>query len=210
MSSLSALLPHTILSFLLMALLVEVTPGPNMTYLALVAMRHGRRAGFATVAGVASGLAVIGLAASYGVAQIIQASPVLFETLRWCGVVYMAYLAYEGWTGGPAESGDAGPDHHGRFFVRGFITNALNPKAALFYISILPTFVEPGPLATGQALVLTGAYVLVATGVHMAIVALAGSFTAFLTRPDRERATRRVLSLLLAGVALWFAWSAFE
>ena len=65
---------ETLASFLLTSLLIELTPGPNMTYLALVTARDGRRAGLATVAGVALGLAVVGAIAASGVASLIQAS----------------------------------------------------------------------------------------------------------------------------------------
>ncbi|MEA3533363.1 LysE family translocator [Rhizobium sp. CC-YZS058] len=197
-------LPDRFLPFLLAAFLLEVTPGPNMTYLALIAARHGRRSGFSTVAGVALGLGVIGLAAAYGVARLVAASAVLQAVLHAGGVLFMLFLAWEGWTGRGEE---AGPSGEGRFLRRGFITNLLNPKAALFFVSILPTFVMPGPSAARDALVLTLTYVGVATGVHAAIVLLAGSFTRFMNQPKREQATRRALSLLLVGVAVWMAWS---
>ena len=79
METLSVALP-TLLSFALASTLIELTPGPNMTYLALVSASEGRRVGFATVARIALGLAVIGLAAALGVAELINASPLAYET----------------------------------------------------------------------------------------------------------------------------------
>jgi threonine/homoserine/homoserine lactone efflux protein len=73
------ILPSTLASFLLTSFLIEITPGPNMTYLALVSASDGRRAGFATVLGVASGLAVVGAIAAIGVAELIQASTLLYD-----------------------------------------------------------------------------------------------------------------------------------
>jgi threonine/homoserine/homoserine lactone efflux protein len=196
----------TLLSFALASFLIELTPGPNMTYLALVSASEGRRAGFATVAGVALGLGLIGLAAAFGVAQLISASPIAYEALRWAGVAFLLYLAWDGWRGG----GDVVAAKDGterRYFMRGLVTNILNPKAAVFYVAVLPTFVDAKLPALAQTVVLTLVYVAVATTVHAAIVTLAGALEPLLNDPRRERIARRTLSVLLALVALWFGWS---
>src|SRR5690606_1636627 len=95
----------------------------------------------------------------------------------------------------------------GRYFTRSLVTNILNPKAAVFYIAVLPTFLDPARPALPQTLALTTVYVGVATIVHAAIVVLAGTLEPVLNDPRRERIARRVLSALLALVALWFGWS---
>ncbi|MEQ1951216.1 LysE family translocator [Mesorhizobium sp. CN2-181] len=195
----------TLLSFTLASLLIELTPGPNMTYLALVAASDGRRAGFATVAGVALGLGIVGLVAAFGVAEIIHNSTLLYEGLRWAGVLFLLYLAWEGWTTG-TDVAAAGQDR-GRYFRRGLMTNLLNPKAAVFYVAVLPTFIDATRPVLPQTLTLTAVYVAVATFVHAAIVLLAGALEPFLNDPRRERMARRVLSALLAAVAIWFGWS---
>nr|WP_246730178.1 LysE family translocator [Nitratireductor mangrovi] len=199
--SLSALL-----SFALASLLMELTPGPNMTYLAIVSAGEGRRAGFATVAGIALGLAVVGTIAAFGVAELIQASPLLYEGLRWAGIAFLLYLAWEGWrgTGDVVASADG---HQSRYFYRGLITNLLNPKAALFYVTVLPTFVDASRPVAEQTLALTAVFVGVATVVHAVIVVLAGTLEPTLNDPRREKMARRGLSLLLAAVAIWFGFS---
>lgn len=176
-----------------------------MTYLALVAAQDGRRTGFATVAGIALGLAVVGAIAGFGVAELIQASSLAYETLRWAGVLFLLYLAWEGWT---AETDAVSTTVNGeRYFLRGLLTNLLNPKAAVFYVAVLPTFVEAGKPVLWQTTVLTVIYVAIATAVHLAIVGLAGMLEPLLNDPTRERIARRILSALLALVALWFAWT---
>ncbi len=196
----------TLLSFALASLLIELTPGPNMTYLALVSASNGRRAGFATVAGVALGLATVGLIAAIGVAELIQASDVLYEGLRWAGVAFLLYLAWEGWTSGGDVVASTGASA-GRYFRRGLITNVLNPKAAVFYVAVLPTFIEPDKALLPQTITLSAIYVAVATIIHALIVVLAGALEPVLNDRRRERIARRTLSALLAAVALWFAWS---
>lgn len=196
-------------SFLLTSFLIELTPGPNMTYLALVSANDGCKAGFATVFGVALGLAIIGLIAAFGVAEAIQASPLLYQMLRWAGVLFLLYLAWEGWTQGTDVVAQAETD--GRtHFVRGLVTNLLNPKAATFYVAVLPTFIAEGRPALPQTITLTLAYVAVATLVHAASVTLAGTLEPFINDPKRERLARRILSALLALVAIWFAWTTAE
>lgn len=196
----------TLLSFAFASLIIELTPGPNMTYLALVSASQGRRAGFATVAGIALGLGVIGLAAAFGVAQLIAASQLAYEVLRWGGVAFLLYLAWDGWRGS-AETVSTAEEEDRKFFTRGLVTNLLNPKAAVFYVAVLPRFVDAAQPILAQTVTLTLAFVAVATMVHAGIVALAGAATPFLTDPRRERIMRRILSALLALVALWFAWS---
>lgn len=197
----------TLLSFAFTSLLIELTPGPNMTYLALVSASDGRKAGFATVAGVALGLTIIGLLAAFGVAELVQASRLAYEGLRWAGVLFLLYLAWDGWreSVGPA----AAPEHDGlvRYFARGLVTNLLNPKAAVFYIAMLPTFVDATRAPLPQTISLSFVYVAVATIIHALIVVLAGALAPLLNDPHREKVARRALSALLALVAVWFAWS---
>ncbi|KQU63964.1 lysine transporter LysE [Aminobacter sp. DSM 101952] len=196
----------TLASFALTSLIIELTPGPNMTYLALVSAGEGRRAGFATVAGIALGLAVVGVVAGLGVTELIHTSNLLYEGLRWSGVLFLLYLAYEGWRGpgdAAAESGDPGR----RYFTRGLVTNLLNPKAAVFYVAVLPTFIVAERPVLAQTLTLTAIYVAVATVIHCLIVVLASQLEPLLNNPKVEKVARQALSALLAGVAIWFAFS---
>ncbi len=206
MSELLPLPAGTFLSFMVASLLIELTPGPNMTYLALVSASNGRRVGFATVAGIALGLAIIGAIAAFGVAELIQASRLLYEGLRWAGVLFLLYLAWEGWTA-QTEAVSADGEADGRYFARGLFTNLLNPKAAIFYIAVLPTFVDDSRPVLAQTVLLTAIYVAIATIIHAVIVVLAGTLEPFLNDARRERISRRLLSAMLAVVALWFAWS---
>ena len=204
MSDLPAFLSTSLLPFAITSALIEITPGPNMTWLAVISAVEGRRSGFAAVAGVALGLSVIGIAGALGAAALIDSTPMLYEILRWAGVLFLLYLAIEGWMAASTrEEGGAGTMRG--YFLRGLLTNLLNPKALLFYVAVLPAFVAPGPDVRVQTLTLTAVYVLIATAIHGLIVLLAGSLEPVLNDPRRERRVRRVLSALLAGVAVWFA-----
>jgi threonine/homoserine/homoserine lactone efflux protein len=188
--------------FLMAALISEITPGPNMGYLAILAASRGRRVGLAAVAGVALGLALNGLAAALGVAALVIASPGAFAILRWAGAIFLIYLAWDAWRTPVAriDSDTAMPSSFGR----GLMTNLLNPKAALFYVAVLPRFIDPLQASLPQSLALTALHVLIATVVHAAIVIFAAQSRRLFADPAREQRVRRALALLLAGMAVWF------
>lgn len=195
--------PTGLLAFALTSFLIELTPGPNMAYLALVAATEGRRQGYAAVAGVALGLAVLGLAAALGLAAVIEGSPFAYQLLRWLGVGYLLWLAWEAWQGAEkAEgSGETGVSL-ARYFQRGLVTNLLNPKAALFFVAVLPGFLPLAP-GLGDTLTLSAVYVIVATLVHGGLVAVAGAAQVWLGDPRRAGQVRRAMALALVGVAIW-------
>jgi threonine/homoserine/homoserine lactone efflux protein len=201
-----------LLTFLLAVLLLELTPGPNMAYLATLALSRGRAAGLIATAGVAFGLAVHAVVAGLGAGLLVQQYPLLYDVLRWIGVGYLLYLAWEGWRAEQEISAErtdfalvAGP-----LFLRGFLSNVFNPKSILFFVSVLPTFLGTGPGAPSlptQMAVFGILYVGIATAVHGTIVVLATQLRPWLVEGPGQQAVRRILSVILALVAIWLAWS---
>ncbi|MDX2258227.1 MAG: LysE family translocator [Hyphomicrobiaceae bacterium] len=192
-------------AFAITCLVIELTPGPNMAYLALLSASKGRRAGFAAVVGIALGLLIVGVAAALGVATLIANSPALYQALRWGGIVYLLWLAYEGFRGdeetSPGTAKAAAPDT--TYFVRGLVTNLLNPKAGLFFVAVLPTFLNEANGLIAQAVTLSLVYVAIATIIHSIIVVLADAARPWLEDERRSAFVRRALSLLLVGIAVW-------
>jgi threonine/homoserine/homoserine lactone efflux protein len=180
-----------------------------MGYLAVLSADKGRRAGFAATAGVALGLLVVGIAAAMGLAAAIDGSRLLYETLRWGGALYLMFLAWEAWQGSEdsPHAGSTVIDHDFRFFLRGLITNLLNPKAALFYVAVLPTFIDPSRSVARQALTLAAIYVCIATLIHLSIVLLAGSAKPWLENGSRSRPVRRIMAFLLVFIAVWMLFA---
>lgn len=202
------ILPLTVLlPFVTACVIIESTPGPNMAYLAIVSLHDGRKAGYAVTAGVALGLLIIGMACALGVGALIARSEVMYQVLRVAGVGYLFWLAWDGWR---AENEVNATESDGRieqarYFRRGLITNLLNPKAVLFYVAILPSFIVPtGPVLT-QVVLLTVVFVIIATAIHALIVTLASTLRPYIESPESRQTVRRILSVLLAGVAVWFA-----
>ena len=193
-----------LLSYVITCIAIELTPGPNMAYLALLSAERGRMAGLPAVAGVALGLALLGALAAFGVGELIVGQPWLYEGLRWGGIAYLIYLAYDAWADGqrPVEALD--PTQLGRqSFRRGLINNLLNPKAALFYITVMPNFVVAGTSPLGQTILLGAIYVAVATAIHAGVVLLASAVQPLLTQAGSRRIMGGLFAALLLAVALW-------
>jgi threonine/homoserine/homoserine lactone efflux protein len=193
-----------VLEFLAASLLIELTPGPNMAWLALLGASRGRLAALAAVAGVALGLSVAGTAAALGVSTLIGTTPWLFQGLRWAGSLYLLYLAWDSWRDSTAPLNTKFEEPLLRYFSQGLLSNMLNPKAYLVFAAVLPQFVDPAQPLLAQLATLTALYVGVATAVHAAIALLAGSFTRFFVDPVWSRRLGRIFSVLLAAVAVWF------
>lgn len=201
-------MPSEILfQFLLVCLIIEATPGPNMGTLALLSLEGGRRAGMMMVAGIATGLALLGLFAAFGMASLLAAYPLLYQWLRWLGIAYLLWIAWSSWRGeaeaSPSRLSRAGENF--RYVRHGLILNLLNPKAAIFYVSVLPGFINTQQPALSQTLILTAISVMVATAAHSLIVLFASRFA---PKPDghtSRQKLRRIFAVLLALVALWIA-----
>jgi threonine/homoserine/homoserine lactone efflux protein len=200
--------PEFIIPFLIAVSLVELTPGPNMGYLAALSASEGRGAGLRAVAGVTLGLSVYMLAAVIGVAELIAAAPMVYGFLRWAGVAYLLYLAWEAWRGAVETSpGHTGADGSAPFW-RGLIANLLNPKAAVFYVSLLPGFIDPARAPIwAQALLLGSAHIIISVIIHTGIVLGAAQAGALIARVGDDVMLRRGMAVAIALIAVWLAWS---
>ena len=190
-------------AFLLTAIILELTPGPNMTWLAVLGATRGRTAALAAVAGIALGLALAGLIAALGLTILFDNFPSLMTALRLAGTFYLFYLAYDAWNdAAQVEQITAKPKV--AFFRQGFISNALNPKAYLFYAAILPQFITISDHPNQQLALLTAIYVAVATFIHAAIGLLAGGISSWLAHSPSAQNVRRALAIAIALTAIWF------
>ena len=168
---------ETLIAFASAGILLNLTPGSDVMFATASGLAGGPRAGMAAGAGVGlGGFWHVGLAA-LGVAALLATHPAAMTGLRWFGAGYLTYLAYAAWTAGPVAP-TTGSASLGRAFWRGFVTNALNPKVALFVLAFLPQFTDParGPvwqqiLILGAVFTLTG---LVITAGYGALAGIAG------------------------------------
>lgn len=199
------MLTHLYVPFLLTTLLIELTPGPNMVWLALTSASQGRRSGFAAVAGIALGLALLAAASAVGLAELAARSPFAFGLLRYAGVAYLLWLAWKTWAGEDEVSPDiANQNALGAWVRHGLLLNLLNPKAAVFFVAVLPAYISTELPIGPQTALLSASYVSIATAIHLIIVAFAGQEHGWISVSNRTQIVRRTFAILLAGIAIWF------
>lgn len=180
-----------VLPFLLAAVLLTATPGPDNLMVLSVGASRGRRLGMAFGLGCAAGCLSHTLLAVLGVSAVLAASPVAFTALRWAGGAYLIWLGIgalrsRGGVGLPVAGADAAGDSAARQFGKGVLANAINPKVVLFFLSFLPQFVVPAqgnvPL---QMAVLGVVFTLQAALLFGALGWFAGSIGQWLQRRPR-------------------------
>ena len=192
--------------FLLTALIFEITPGPNVAYLSMLAATQGRRIGMMGVIGVTLGLCAVGVAAMAGLSALLQGTPVLMDALRWAGAAYLFWLAWDIWRGAdPKAPSDASQMTGPEALIHGFVLNLLNPKTLLFYAVVLPGFVPIGPQMVWHTIMLVVFTICLSTSYHTLLVMLAGAAQGRLIRSPRRHSLHRAMAIALAGVAVWFA-----
>jgi threonine/homoserine/homoserine lactone efflux protein len=176
-----------------------------MAWLALTSAREGKRSGFAAVAGIALGLTILATASAIGLAELATRSPEIFSLLRYAGVAYLLWLAWKTWVGeDEAVSDGISKKALGAWFRHGLLLNLLNPKAAVFFITVLPAYISQSAPVAPQTALLSASYVAIATFVHLVIVALAAQAHGWISTGSRARIVRRVFAVLLALIAIWF------
>ena len=205
-------MPETanLLAFAAIALGMVLTPGPNMVYLISRAISQGRVAGLISLGGVALGFVFYMLCAAFGITAIVMAVPYAYDMLRFAGALYLLYLAWQALRPGgrsPFQVRKLPKDSPRRLFAMGFLTNLLNPKIAVMYLSLLPQFIQPGHGSVlAQSLVLGTTQIAISTSVNAVIAVTAGSVAATLaSRPGGLKAQRWLMGTVLAGLALHLA-----
>lgn len=196
--------------FALAALLMVLTPGPNMIYCVSRTLVQGRRAGLVSLAGVLLGFVVHLTAAVLGLTALLLAVPLAFDAIRLAGAAYLLWLAWQAVRPGgaaPFEARALPVDSTGTLFRMGFLTNLLNPKVAMFYLSLFPQFLHPerGSLLL-QSLALGAVQIGVSGGMNALIILGAGTITAFLSQSAGWLRTQRyVMGSVLAALAVRIA-----
>jgi threonine/homoserine/homoserine lactone efflux protein len=195
--------------FALAVMLLALTPGPVWVYLLSRTLTQGRRAGYFSLLGVAAGVVVHVLLAALGISVVLLAVPLAFDAIRLAGATYLLWLAINTLRGGgmsfTPQPLDPVPDRV--LFRQAMVAALLNPKVAVFYLSLFPQFVEPaaGPVFA-QSLVLGVVHLAVSTLVDGLLVTVAGLLAAwFATRPLWLKMQRWLLGTAFGALAVWLA-----
>lgn len=202
----------TLLTFAGMAALLTMAPGPDSLLVVRTAVVHGRRAALTAALGVQAGCLWWGAAAGVGLAAVLAASHVLYAGVRWAGAAYLLYLGVrllvpkgvrsgERPGTGRRRAGGAPEPPGGAWFLRGLLTNALNPKVGVFYLSLLPQFVPAGAPVLVWSLLLAGVHVAEGIAWCALLVVTADRLGDRLRRPAVQRLADRVAGVAFVGFA---------
>lgn len=200
-----------LLAFGLISLGMVLTPGPNMIYLISRSICQGRSAGLISLGGVAMGFVFYMLCAALGITALVMAVPYAYDALRIGGALYLLYLAWQAVKPGgrsPFQLRELPKDSPRKLFTMGFVTNLLNPKIAIMYLSLLPQFISPADQASvlTQSLVLGFTQIVISMSINAVIAVMAGSIAGFLVgRPVWQVVQRWLMGTVLAGLAVRMA-----
>jgi threonine/homoserine/homoserine lactone efflux protein len=197
--------PATLLVFALAASVLVAIPGPNHIYIVTRSIAQGRRIGLASAFGVETGTLVHISAATVGLSALVASSAVAFDTLRYAGAVYLAYLGIRALLRDDAIEldGGAAPPSARRAYLDGVLVNVLNPKVALFFLAFLPQFVDPARGATSTQILVLGLVVFaIATTSDVVYALAAGALGGWLrSRPAFVRVQRYLTGCIYLGLA---------
>ncbi|WP_121965209.1 LysE family translocator [Myroides sp. N17-2] len=136
-----------LLLFAMAAIVLAITPGPNMLYLISRTLSQGKKAGLISLMGVMSGFLFHIVLVSFGLTAILFTIPYAYAILKWTGALYLVYLAFQALKPNSKNMFDVEQtiktDSPRKLFSIGFLTNVLNPKVAVFYLSLFPQFIKP-------------------------------------------------------------------
>ncbi|MBD9654505.1 LysE family translocator [Pseudomonas sp. PDM12] len=200
-----------LLAYALISLGMVLTPGPNMVYLISRSICQGPMAGLISLGGVALGF-VFYMLCALGITALLLTVPYAYDAVRVGGAVYLLYLAWQTVKPGgrsPFQVRDLAKDSPRKLFTMGFLTNLLNPKVAVMYLSLLPQFITPSEHGSvlAQSLVLGFTQVSISVCVNAVIVFTAGSIAAFfMGRPRWQSVQRWLMGTVLAGLAVRMAF----
>ena len=189
------------------ALLMAVTPGPNMIYLISRSICQGRTAGVMSWFGVVLGFTVHMLCASIGLTALFMAVPLGYELLKFAGALYLLWLAWQAVRPGarsPSEAKDLPHEAPRKLFMMGLLTSILNPKVAIFYLSVLPQFISPeSGSVLAQSLVLGVTQVLIGSSVNLVVTLTAAAMAGWFAKNRLWLTIQRyVMGLLLGALAI--------
>lgn len=204
---------HELIFFILAALILVISPGPNMIYLISKSITQGKKSGFISLAGVVCGFLFHIIMVSFGLTAVLLAVPIAYTVLKTLGTVYLLYLAYQAIKPKSRNIFDvdknAAHDSPKKLFTIGFLTNVLNPKVAVFYLSFFPQFIKPeyGSVFV-QSLELGVIQVLISFSINFVIVLTASRVALFFSNnPVWIKVQKWFMASVLTYLAIKMAFS---
>ena len=194
----------TYATFMGAALWLYLTPGADMMFTIASGMRGGARAGVAAAAGISLGVLSHVVIAAAGLAVLLLAYPIAYDAIRYAGAAYLAWLAWKSWRDTSEPEARAGRAEMARAFRRGYVTNILNPKVALFVLAFLPQFADPALGSVPQQIIILGILLTVGGFVSDGLIGMFAGFAA----TQMRRASKwmgKASALVFGGLAVRIA-----
>jgi homoserine/homoserine lactone efflux protein len=189
--------------FLLITIVLLLTPGPIVTLVISTGATRGVRAALVTVAGTSTGNAVLLTAIAVGLTWVLGHAVYLFELLRWAGAIYLVWLGVQAWRS--AGNAVAAPMRTRMHFWRGFVVALSNPKTIAFFTAFLPQFVDPALPAARQVALMCIVSVVLAAGSDSCWAVASGLGRAWFMKPARARFLGRTSGMTLVAGGLWLS-----
>lgn len=199
-----SLVDSSLIAFAGLALLIAITPGPDMATVTRAGLAYGRRGVILTSLGIATALLGWVSATAFGVAALLAASAVAFTVVKLVGAAYLAYLGVRTlWESrhdhGVEASAPLAPGSH--IYRTGFLSAALNPKLGAFFVTLLPQFVEPGQPVVARIYVLGAIFIVIGLSWVMTYGLLVTRLRDVITAPRVRRWMERASGMVLVGLA---------
>ncbi len=198
--------------FVMMTFVVSATPGPNMLLVMSHSAQFGFRAALATMAGCMTALLAMMSLSAAGLGALLQAFPSVFDTLRWAGAAYLAYLGIKSWRSPVVEETDAAltgavekPANAGRLYRQGVLVAASNPKAILFAAAFLPQFIRPELPQLPQFGILLASFAVIEVSWYMVYAGSGQRLAAYLRRAPVLKIFNRITGGAFVGFAALMA-----
>jgi threonine/homoserine/homoserine lactone efflux protein len=208
---------HALIAFAIAAALLTITPGLDTALVLRTAAVEGSRRAALAAAGICCGLFGWALAVSVGLGALLSVSRLAYDVLRIAGAGYLVYLGariffrrsgtiLEGTPGASAASQNSSANASApRWFARGFLTNILNPKVGVFYVTFLPQFIPAGVGVTSFSLLLASIHVAEGIVWFILLISATSLFSQWLRRPRVAKAIDRVTGTVLIGFGVVLA-----
>ncbi|MFK8049593.1 MAG: LysE family translocator [Halioglobus sp.] len=176
-------------AFLIAAVLLNLSPGPDIAFILAQTAKKGLRAGFAAMFGIWSGAFLHVLLAAIGLSAVMATSAIAFTIVKWIGAIYLIWLGIQAFRSNGASyssSAKVKDSSNLRVYQQGILVSALNPKVAIFFLAFLPQFVVPGAGPASAQLFLHGILIIaVAAFIEPPLVFLGSRLTRYLNKNSR-------------------------
>jgi threonine/homoserine/homoserine lactone efflux protein len=206
-------LTASLLSFSLAAALMAMTPGVDTVLVLRTALGGNTRKAWLAALGILGGCLLWGLAVALGLGSLLVQAPTAFHLLQWLGAAYLVYLGLQQWRLADQSMGldqVMGASHlaaQNAPFTQGLVTNVLNPKVGLFYLTFLPQFVPTEIQGSWFLLVLAGIHILLSLVWFLLLVLASRPLARWLARGPVQVWLHRATALVFVGFGIRLAWS---